>query len=441
MRRLCLLVIWFSGCAQLIGLEERELDTTMDAGASDASVLDANMGPTSPDGGGVDDAGNALTCERYCTLARERCTAEQNVELFGAGETGTERCLGTCAGYPVDDPTNQRGNSLACRIAQLESIPPGDFEAFTSCPGAGPGGGAPIGEGPSAACGSNCESFCRLRQEICAPHPPADGPPEPTEAECLRRCQALPDLGTYNASADFMSDADNIQCRLAHLSAAGGYKLRGDFEQVTSHCGHSNIKSTAPCDLREKAQPNCPDYCKLVTTSCAEASVKVYDDAQQCVALCGHLELGDASQLLDNNVRCRRERAYDALLITANSSFCEAGGPAPPQCGRGKCANYCELAHSVCPAQFGLQFPGADEAASLAACEAKCAMIPDSQTSTNPDSPLFYSVSARTTGDTFNCRVYHTSLAAFNPAVGAPDPLRQCASAVGLTAAPDNVCK
>jgi len=405
LRRFSLLALVLTGCAQIIGIEDRDT-------ALDGSVMDANMGQSAD--GSAADGGDDLSCERYCALAGERCTAEQGVLLFQK----TERCMGICQGYPRGDRANPTGNTLACRITQLERLVPGDLEATSYCPGAGPGGSAPVGEGENAACGSNCVGFCRLRQEICATDKEPNDPPEPPESECVRKCQALPDTGTFNAGSDFGGGADNIQCRLAHLSAAAEYKLLGDRTQRNAHCSHSYLQSSVQCDLKGLT-PNCDDYCKLVTTACSNPAEKVYDDLEQCKSVCRSLAAGTAMEITDNNVRCRRARAYDALLI-APANFCEDAGPAPAKCGTSitnKCQNYCELARAACQAKFDLKFPGATPTDNLRQCVSECNMIPDSVSS------FTYSVGARITGDTFNCRVHAASQAFMDQ--------RRCDSAVG----------
>ena len=410
-----LLLLLLTGCAQIIGLEEREFDA-MDGGggAIDGGLAD---GATVADGASL-DAGGELSCAYYCALAEERCRAEQGVLLF----SDKNRCMAVCEAYPRGEPGNPSGNTLACRIAQLEKLSPIDrTEARTYCPGAGPGGSAPTGEGPNAACGSNCVGFCRLRQAICLN--------EQAESECVRKCQALPDKGDYNAGADFGGGEDTIQCRLAHLSAAAEYGRRAVIESKpelledrNNHCAHSNIKSSTQCDLKTDMEPNCTDFCRIATTGCAAPTEKVYDDLQQCVNVCNVLAAGSKADIMGNNRRCRRERAYDALQFGANPIVCEASGPAPATCGQGKCANYCELARAACQAKFDMKFGGATPEENLGKCRAECSTYPDIVTSS------FYTV-ANATRDTFNCRLRRTALALGDA--------RECDSALGL---PTGVC-
>lgn len=404
MRRVALLSLWlFAGCAQIIGLEDREL-ADMDSGL--APQLDAM---TLPDGAVLGDGG-ALSCERYCSLALDRCKMEQGVQLYSE----LKRCMGVCQAFPVGDPTNPTGNTLACRIAQLEKLAPGDvLESKTYCPGAGPGGSAPRGEGEHTACGKNCESFCRIRQVVC--------PGEQAESECLRKCESLPDLLGYNASDDFKSGADNIQCRLAHLSAAAGYHFAGEFGDRDGHCAHSNIKSSVQCDLKLDQAPDCKELCKITNTACAAPGLRVYDNEAQCEAVCNVLEKGTAMTLTANNLRCRREFAYDALVRGASPSACENAGPAPEDCGQSKCANYCELARKACEAKFDMNNAGATVEEKLATCRTECAK--------NPDVGGFYNLPTAN-DNTFNCRLRYTAASFIDQ--------RECDSALGLTG---GVCK
>jgi hypothetical protein len=390
LRRVALLSFWlFAGCAQIIGLDDRDFVGDIDSG-------------TMLDGAVVGDAG-ALSCEHYCSLALDRCKMEQGVQLYSE----LKRCMGVCQAFPVGDPANPTGNTRACRIAQLEKLAPGDvLESRTYCPGAGPGGSAPKGEGEHTACGKNCESFCRIRQVVC--------PGEQAETECLRKCAALPDLEGYNASDDFAGGADNIQCRLAHLSAAAGYHFANEFGDRDGHCAHSNIKSSVQCDLKKDQAPDCKELCEITQTACAVPGLKVYDNEAQCEAVCNVLEAGTGMALTANNRRCRREFAYDALVRGASPSACENAGPAPRDCGQGKCATYCELARKACEAKFDSTFAGATPAEKIATCQTECAK--------NPDIGMFYNLPTPD-ANTLNCRLRRTAAAFIDP--------RECDNAIG----------
>jgi hypothetical protein len=355
------LVLWLlAGCANIIDLEDRKVGNPgADAGAGAMSTP---------------------ACLNYCTQARSLCTAANMGELFMTDEG----CFGTCQAYAPGDLANPAGNTLACRMDHLAKVA-SVGEPAGSCPSAGPGGGA--GSGGGTSCGSNCEGYCALYASVC-------GAPIP---DCMTKCPALKDEGSFNLTADYLSGLDTLQCRLAHLTAAAAAKYKNDLVTTATHCSHSGLKSSVQCDVNDPKLIECGDFCKITNTACTGAS-QVYETDAQCIATCKLLPSGMLAETIANNVRCRRENAYKAFT-TANPgdvpAACSNAGPAPALCGNGKCESYCQLAKAACPDGFKANFND-----DLTACQTACHLLADS------NQAVLYSTAPGSTGPgTLQCRI------------------------------------
>jgi hypothetical protein len=180
---------------------------------------------TAGNAGAIGDAGEAgaggageppSLCEQYCTAVTQSCTGAFAVY------TSFETCLAVCAAMPEGTPGDRVGNSVQCRLRAAQVA---HDEVPHYCPIAGPGG--------NGVCGSNCESLCQLRDQICADYATYD------HAMCLVGCQKLKDLGSYSTDLDAAQySGPHVQCRLYHVSAAAA----DDAEQ---HCLH--VEGAAPC--------------------------------------------------------------------------------------------------------------------------------------------------------------------------------------------------
>jgi hypothetical protein len=212
-----------AACASLVGIEDARLDPKLDSAAGASSGGASSGGQSNQTGGisGVTDAGQGgaggdggdptlLLCERYCTAVMQNCTGP--VQVYESPAV----CLRACRALDPGTPGDRTGNTIACRLfhaKQIELI--GD--EVTECPAAGPGG--------DGVCGSNCEGYCTLLQDLC---PPALG------VECRATCPTIPDPGGYDSSK---SSGLTLQCRLYHVSAA---------TQVPDlHCPHA--VGAGPC--------------------------------------------------------------------------------------------------------------------------------------------------------------------------------------------------
>jgi hypothetical protein len=208
-------------CRQVIGIEDAEL-------APEPSKAGVTDGGTSADGApggaeldrnasaGTDGGAAASLCEQYCAAVTANCT-----ETF-AVYTSYEACLAVCAALPEGQPGDRNINSVQCR---LHAALVAGAEVPHYCPIAGPGG--------NGECGSDCESLCGLRAQICAPYVDSD------IAACLGDCAKLEDLGTFSTDlSQGQYRGPHVQCRLYHVSAAAS-------DDAERHCLHAD--GAAPC--------------------------------------------------------------------------------------------------------------------------------------------------------------------------------------------------
>lgn len=208
---LALAMVGGVACSNLLGLEERKLDPTFDNGGNGGTGGSAGTAGT----GGTGGTANEL-CDQYCDEVLANCTG-QLVQY-----PNREQCLAICAAIPVGDGPN--GNTMTCRLQQAISARTSG-EPVEHCAAAGPGGANATG---LAICGSNCEGYCGLMEDVC---PDAFG----SVGACLQECSSLPDLGGFNSGID---KGNSVQCRLWHVSAA--------TQAVFPHCEHA--AGAQPCD-------------------------------------------------------------------------------------------------------------------------------------------------------------------------------------------------
>ena len=285
-------------------------------------------------------------CGEFCDLVMANCTGANEVYHSRAS------CMGFCALLREGDFTEaDRGNTVACRLAAARAVPNG--EADQLCQWAGPGGGDHCGP-------SNCDNYCALYPKVC--------PDEAKDQEpCLTNCQGLRDDLSLNSTDDH--EGDTIQCRLVHLSAA--------TTEPSSHCEHARLaKPTAYCTDEALATPHplsCDDYCKLIGKVCSGNSA-VYEDTDQCKAVCKHFEVGEPGDQTGDTLACRKYHVQNA--ISSPSTHCAHAGPGGDgHCGDtvvGNCTSYCELLNQVCPAEFALTLTD------LEGCMADCGQLEDS---------------------------------------------------------------
>jgi hypothetical protein len=372
------------GCESIIGLHDREY------GGGDASVT-ATASPL---------------CPQYCKDVVANCDGDgKSYQAFNSFDD----CTAVCRNMPPGEakPSTQSKDTVSCRASRAKSA--GSAERSKDfCPGAAPGGGTP---GISNACGSNCQAYCGLYEAIC---------PDMKQMDCIGKCGVLRDLGSFSAQKDYSEPDDTIQCRLAHLTAAAVAKqaaATGPADQRmaeagnrTLHCTHSAIRpplnGTEYCDLPDKTDPRCDDYCNVIMYACA--SHPVYDSPEQCQAVCGKgfpasdPNMPVTSDSTTNTLACRRRHAYYALTDNAEMHCPHAGPSGDGHCGPPVCTTYCSMLKLGCGKQYKTHFPMGD-----ADCEQQCEVLTDGKTNT-----VGYDLGDENIGtDTFQCRMHHLAQA------------------------------
>jgi hypothetical protein len=394
---------WCAACEQLIGLKDR---TFGDAGADVAT-----SNPACPD---------------YCKNSLQYCTADTGLDGYGV----MEECIAVCNKLPPGKPGDQTGNSVACRANHASKA--GGIESRASeCPAASPGGGSPDAMGNK--CGSNCEGYCSVYTKVC---PDSDVAPE----DCMRFCEALPDRGAYSAKTDYGVPTDTLQCRIAHLTAAATAKQDKNESDRKLHCGlppswgHSAIRppldGAGPfCDLIPFTR-QCPDFCKLVISTCGQ-SFPVYDDEAQCEALCNGYELGTSSGDASNDtLACRRWHAYTALTLDLPRFHCSHAGPTGDgHCGSDKCESFCNLYKRTCDSQFK-----SDYGDKLDNCKADCQKLNGAGPTADDAAGYNLLDTEQINSNTYQCRTHQAALAAAAAAA------KQDTKSMCMLASPKSTC-
>jgi hypothetical protein len=408
-----------SACQSLAGIEDRNYvaagageggESAAEAGTAGIAGM-AGMAGESAAGGGP-DIGPTPACQDYCARIMALCTKPN--EAY----TDISTCLGICALFPTGDVIEKTGNTLACRVNQLAIQESPGAEANTlpeACARSGPGG--------NGVCGSNCESYCMLYKGACHADLPNLTDTQYDLAECADACNGLEDVGSYDT--DRNSGGDTLQCRLYHTSAA-------TVEPMT-HCPHAQLAAqtgatdadSGPCTDHAKAAPDCDSFCNLERAECGDVN-KVYDDLNQCLAVCQALPPGTNADKAENTVGCRKYHSYNAMFdADTHCSHTGPGGdgvcgsPALPATGAtGNCESYCILAKKACSATVtGVDPASTFEAAFVdaAGCMKACVKVDGA----GPNSG--YSVAAN--GNNVQCRLLHSSRALTKPS--------ECAAALG----------
>lgn len=213
--------VFVAGC---FSPSDADTDTEADASSTGATNPGTSMNPTTdpattspdPTTGNVDDSTTEApatpSCEEYCALVDDHCTAEF------AQYSGTTSCEAVCAAMPLGNPGDELGNTVGCRtyhaIVAAEAPDP-------HCGHAGPGG--------ASVCGAPCESFCTLAAGLCTG---ADEQYADTES-CITECMV------FSTDSDSI-EGDTYACRLYHLTVAA---LQPDV-----HCPHIVLDSPVCID-------------------------------------------------------------------------------------------------------------------------------------------------------------------------------------------------
>gem|GEM_PF-423280 len=195
-----------------------------DDGQGGAAVHCPHGGPT-PTAQCVDVTPTGPTCENYCSTYFTNCGAEENNQY-----TNEADCLAFCAasGIPTgtDPLTETGGNTVACRIYHATAAAD---NAALHCPHAGKDGGT--------LCGSLCENYCDLLENIC---PTQFGGDYFDSADCVTSCG-----NDFAADANFgVGSGNSVQCRFYHATVAAA-DAAGDN---SVHCGHAGYLGDGICE-------------------------------------------------------------------------------------------------------------------------------------------------------------------------------------------------
>lgn len=343
-------------CQTVAGIEERKLDPTAADAASPA-------------------------CKSYCANVMAACVGKNAVyETDG-------KCLAVCAQLEPDLDGEAAGNTLACRAIFAKAAL--TTEPEENCRAAGPGG--------DGVCGTDCEAYCDLFAKLC----PDDN--LYTLERCNEACPGVTDQRRFDVSADH--DGDTIECRLVHVSSAAE---RG---KAADHCPHAALIPSDPwCTGKAEEPPTCEQYCSIQLEAC-EGALTQYESPQQCLDVCGALDLGRNDDETGNTVACRRYHSFSSILTP--EAHCYHSGPTGDgHCGdaspvtdghTGNCESYCTLAAAACPAQFEAELGDAEQ------CMAACVMLDEAERDAE------YSVAAAKKSTGLSCRILQTARAFADP--------------------------
>jgi hypothetical protein len=174
------------GCDRIAGIEAAHLDPALADGAA------------------------SLACSEYCATVTQNCTGDFAVYQSAAA------CQAVCAYLPPGSPADTEGDTVSCRL-QSARLAGDTGEPDVHCPAAAPGG--------FGVCGSDCEGYCVLMQQIC---PARFAGAYQDLVDCNAQCATLPSLGAFDLS---QSSGNSVNCRLWHVSAAA--------LDPEAHCGHA----------------------------------------------------------------------------------------------------------------------------------------------------------------------------------------------------------
>jgi hypothetical protein len=145
----------------------------------------------------------------------------------------------------------------------------------------------------------------------------------------------------------------------------------------------------------------CANYCALETANCTTTNSQ-YNTMADCMATCTRFPMGTAADMSGNTLGCRiyhaDKSATDAAL------HCRHSGPAGDGVCGGNCENFCAQVLAECATQVNPPYN------TIAACMVACPGF-----ATTPP----YS-STVTGGNSFACRMYHSTAAESNPNLHCP---------------------
>lgn len=145
---------------------------------------------------------------------------------------------------------------------------------------------------------------------------------------------------------------------------------------------------------------SCSSYCTEIAKSCGGANVQ-YRNREECIKVCGLLDLGTEKDGDVNTIGCRLRKAKSAKTL----GDCVAAGPfGGGVCGT-RCAAFCTMIGKRCLDTASPPFEGSE-----ATCNEQCPNFKfDEEEGEGPNQKAF------TGKDTINCRSHHLILALSDP--------------------------
>ncbi|MGF1508024.1 MAG: hypothetical protein ACFB9M_00825 [Myxococcota bacterium] len=277
-------------------------------------------------------------CNVYCQEMVARCPG--TFESFAV-------CFDQCEVEEVDPNIrvgmlgDTTGNSLSCRISQLEADEP-------SCPDA-----ALLGT--TTCIDSACEEYCTAFLDENSPCTPGYD----DENDCLNTCALIP-VGEDD------SDANTVLCRQKFLQMA----IDNDD---ASFCPAASRSGGGVCG------GYCETYCGFLQTNCTDENA-IYGSLDECLSVCSfmNLEGNIDDRLTPNNIECRIYHGSSPSAATPefhcrhtrvyNSEFCTGGGTNEDS-EVWICRPFCDAVLANCP----------ETVVGPAQCLASCAVDPDVQ--------------------------------------------------------------
>lgn len=355
----CLLGLLGSGCAQILGVQERPVVVEGAGGEVEPAVTDQVTGKST-----------TALCVEYCDTVEKNCKEGTDFQQYSTRDA----CINTCNALPAGEKAEPSGNTVACRLrlAKAASNGPGEF-----CGSAGPLG--------DDECGSNCEGWCTLLEHEC---PDAYS----VLQDCEAACSGIPDSGNLSFKTSYPS-APDLQCRAFHLGAVA---------DGPTHCDHAQYQPTSFCVPPGDAEPTCDEMCSSVMANCTGTRA-VYESKADCLAACDAFPTGTFADRGENTVGCRLYHAESAA--TAPDKHCPHAGPSGDgHCGMemptytGNCESYCLLFQHACPALAALSSETVEE------CAERCSTT---QADNGAAADSGYKVETARDEASLQCRIYY----------------------------------
>lgn len=346
----------------------------------------------------VPEVSFSSTCAEYCEDIFDVCTGT-TLSQYEDRRTCLEVC--TLLDRNAEGSQADFANTLQCRINRLrEAAHAEGTDVVTYCTQAGPGGGnacTGVDDAP------DCEAYCTIYGLACNGDSknPYDGliadDSAGTQADCVEKCRAIPQVPSPGYTwQDAKTSRDTLGCRLYYANAAV-------VAPTEANCEFAGIRPAGPC-LDEGMSPSCSSFCLALTTACGD-ELRVYEDKEQCEAVCGAMTPGDRRSIDPvDTVGCRNTHAFNALLVDPNAHCPHTGPLGANVCGKtGNCEAYCTLAEAACPTDFASEYSSDDD------CLEKCAEIP------GHDAAVYSVAEASKGGDNLQCRGLAVSQALQKP--------------------------